>query len=48
MAAAFHSQSNYNSRPFPAEILVDGDEAHVIRARQSFEDLIAGEVIPQG
>lgn len=47
-AYGFVMASNYNSRPFPAEILVDGDEAHVIRARQSFEDLIAGEVIPQG
>ncbi len=45
-AYGFVMASNYNSRPLPAEILVDGDEAHVIRARQSFDDLVAGEVIP--
>jgi diaminopimelate decarboxylase len=38
--------SNYNSRPFPAEILIDGDQAHLIRARQSYEDLTRGESIP--
>jgi len=30
----------------PAEILVDGKVAHVIRKRQSLDDLIAGEMIP--
>ena len=46
-AYAFTMASNYNSRPMPAEILVDGDEANVVRARQSYDDLIAGEVIPK-
>ncbi|MEM9015406.1 MAG: diaminopimelate decarboxylase [Verrucomicrobiota bacterium] len=45
-AYGFVMASNYNSRPMPAEILVDGGDAHVIRARQSFDDLVAGEVIP--
>ena len=45
-AYGFVMASNYNSRPFPAEILVDGAEARVARKRQSFDDLIAGEVIP--
>lgn len=45
-AYGFVMASNYNSRPMPAEILVDGDTAHVIRARQSFDDLIQGEKIP--
>ncbi len=45
-AYGFVMASNYNSRPMPAEILVDGDVAHVIRGRQSFNDLIAGEKIP--
>ncbi|HXJ95740.1 MAG TPA: diaminopimelate decarboxylase [Terriglobia bacterium] len=35
--------SNYNSRPRPAEILVDGDEARLIRRRESLDDLMAGE-----
>ena len=42
-AYGFVMASNYNSRPFPAEVLVEGDKATVIRARQTFEDLIAGE-----
>ena len=36
--------STYNSRPLPAEILVDGDSATVIRKRQSLEELIGQEV----
>ena len=43
-AYGFVMASNYNSRPFPAEVLVEGDKATVIRARQTFDDLIAGEV----
>ncbi len=46
-AYGFTMASNYNSRPMAAEVLVDGDSAHLIRARQSFEDLIKGESIPQ-
>jgi diaminopimelate decarboxylase len=34
---------NYNSRPRPAEVMVDGDKYHVIRQRETFEDLIRGE-----
>lgn len=37
--------SNYNSKPLAAEILLQKGESHLIRARQSFEDLIRGEVI---
>lgn len=35
--------SNYNTRPLPAEILVDGNRMEVIRNRQTFEEIIAGE-----
>ena len=42
-AYGFTMASNYNSRPLPAEILVDGTQSKVIRTRQSFQDLIAGE-----
>ena len=42
-AYGFVMASNYNSRPRAAEILVDGAEAHVIRDRDSFEDIIRGE-----
>lgn len=35
--------SNYNSRPRAAEVLVDNEEAHLIRAREMISDLIATE-----
>lgn len=43
-AYGFTMASNYNSRPLPAEILVEGDTATVVRKRQTPEDLIAGEL----
>jgi diaminopimelate decarboxylase len=45
-AYGFTMASNYNSHPKPPEILVDGDRYYVIRKRETFEDLINGEVIP--
>ena len=42
-AYGFVMASNYNSRPFPAEVLVEGDTASVVRQRQTFEELVAGE-----
>lgn len=42
-AYGFAMASNYNSRPLPAEILVEGKTATVIRKRQTLDDLIAGE-----
>jgi len=38
--------SNYNSRPRPAEVLVSGGEAHLVRSRESVEQLFALERIP--
>ena len=35
--------SNYNSRPRPAEVMVDGKTAHLVRDRESTEDLFASE-----
>lgn len=43
-AYGFVMASNYNSRPLPEEILVEGDTATVIRKRQTLEDLVAGEL----
>ncbi|MEE8254413.1 MAG: diaminopimelate decarboxylase, partial [Nitrosomonadaceae bacterium] len=37
--------SNYNSRPRAAEVMVDGDHIHLIRERESVEQLIAHERI---
>jgi len=38
--------SNYNSKPLPAEVLIYGGQAHRIRARQSLQDVMRGESIP--
>ena len=35
--------SNYNTRARAAEVMVDGDTCHLIRARERIEDLYAGE-----
>lgn len=45
-AYGFTMASNYNSRPRAAEILVDECDYHVIRERETLEDLISGERIP--
>ena len=38
--------SNYNSRPRPAEVLVDGDRWRVIAARETYDDLLRLETLP--
>jgi diaminopimelate decarboxylase len=45
-AYGFSMASNYNSRPRPAEALVRGDYWAVARERESYADLIKGEVVP--
>jgi diaminopimelate decarboxylase len=45
-AYGFTMASNYNTRPMPAEILVDGSEAYLVRERQTLEDLVRGEHVP--
>jgi diaminopimelate decarboxylase len=35
--------SNYNSRPRSAEVLIDKNEIHLIRERETQEDMMAGE-----
>ena len=42
-AYGFAMSSNYNSRPKSAEVMVDGDQVHLIRARETFADLVRGE-----
>jgi diaminopimelate decarboxylase len=44
-AYCFSMASNYNSRFRPAEILWYNDQAHVIRKRETFEDLIGNQVL---
>ncbi len=45
-AYGFSMASNYNSRPLPAEVLVQGSGSQVVRERQSLEDLVRGESVP--
>lgn len=45
-AYGFVMASNYNSRALPAEVLVSGDRAEVVRPRQSLPALWTGERIP--
>jgi len=42
-AYGFVMSSNYNSRPRATEVMVDGDQIHLIRARETFADLVRGE-----
>jgi diaminopimelate decarboxylase len=42
-AYGFVMASNYNSRPRPPEIMVDGDKSFIVRERESIADLYAGE-----
>jgi diaminopimelate decarboxylase len=43
-AYGFVMASNYNSRPLPAEVLVEGSTATLVRKRQTLDDLIEGEL----
>ena len=43
-AYGFVMASNYNTRPLPAEILVDGDTHRLIRRRQTVDDILALEM----
>ena len=44
-AYGFSMSSNYNSRPRPIEIMVDGDQIHIIRERETIDDLFRGEIV---
>ena len=42
-AYGFSMASTYNARPRGAEVLVEGDQARLIRRRESYDDLVRGE-----
>ncbi|MDX1252436.1 MAG: diaminopimelate decarboxylase [Gammaproteobacteria bacterium] len=42
-AYGFVMSSNYNTRPRAAEVIVDGDQIHLVRARETVQALFAGE-----
>ncbi len=44
-AYGFVQASNYNARTRPPEVLVEGGEWRVVRARETYEDLIRGEQV---
>lgn len=46
-AYGFAMASPYNSRPLPAEVLVDGNHHGLIRRRQTLDDLVADECTPE-
>jgi diaminopimelate decarboxylase len=46
-AYGFSMSSNYNSRPRVAEVLVKGNDYYIIRERETYEDLVRGEKMPQ-
>lgn len=45
-AYGFVMGSNYNSKPLAAEVLLSDGQAHLVRRRQTWEDLLRGETIP--
>ncbi len=46
-AYGFAMSSNYNARPRAAEVLVAGNRFSIVRRRESYEDLVAGEQFPE-
>ncbi len=44
-AYGFVMASNYNTRPKPAEIMVDGEKVYIIRAREKISDLFSTETV---
>jgi len=46
-AYGFAMASNYNSRRRPAEVMVRGSLFSVIRSRETYDDLVRGELIPE-
>ncbi|MCH8551479.1 MAG: diaminopimelate decarboxylase [Natronospirillum sp.] len=42
-AYGFVMSSNYNTRPRAAEVMVDGDKAHLVRRRETLSELLAAE-----
>jgi diaminopimelate decarboxylase len=47
-AYGFVMASNYNTKPLAAEVLIENGQAHLIRQRQTLDDVLRGETIPGG
>lgn len=46
-AYGFVMASNYNTRPRPPEVLVDGNDMQLVRRRETLDDLLANEYLPR-
>jgi len=44
-AYGFVMSSNYNTRPRAAEVIVDKNKIHIVRQRESIDDLLKGEML---
>jgi diaminopimelate decarboxylase len=44
-AYGFVMSSNYNSRPRAAEVMVDDDSYHIVRKRETLDDIMSGETL---
>lgn len=44
-AYGFSMSSNYNTRGRAAEVIVDGDQIHLVRARETIDDMLRGEAV---
>lgn len=44
-AYGFSMASNYNSRPRPAEVLIENGKARLIRQRETFDDLLRNQIL---
>ncbi len=46
-AYGFTMSSNYNSRPLASEVLVENGNCHLVREKETFDDLMAKQSIPE-
>jgi len=46
-AYGYSMSSTYNSRPRAAEVMVNGGEFALVRRRETFRDLVSGEIMPE-
>ena len=44
-AYGYTMASNYNTRPLPAEVMVNGDSVKLIRRRETFEELLRNQIL---
>lgn len=44
-AYGYTMASNYNTRPLPAEVIVNGDQVRLVRRRETFEELLRNQIL---